>query len=366
MTEETHSVVDVVGHNYAHPRYTADLERFPQRVVVGTETLPKDIDELWSLVTEHSHVIGDFTWTGWDYLGEAGLGQYWFDDEEYAPYPWLTAWCGDIDITGHRRPASYYREIVFGLRAEPYIAVDRPRGTGRAAHGLGWAWTDSLSSWDLTLDAGAPVHLEVYSATEEVELMLNGRSVGTALTGPAHHFRAAFESALRSGRARRHRSQRRPGDDTHRAPLHFPGRSPFAPAQIGPPSGRRPRSCLHDHRATRRRRHLGYIHRCDGQGDRRRLRHAAGARKRAPRHPRSHFSPLRPRHSREGPSRSCDPPGRAKSSSPCRPRASRTCSSPSALARAIPLPKSTDSGRHARHLSAFAQTVRRSRCAPFG
>ncbi len=199
MTEETHSVVDVVGHNYAPSRYTGDLERFPQRVVLGSETLPRDIDELWSLVIEHPHVIGDFTWTGWDYLGEAGLGSTRFDDEEFAPYPWLTAWCGDIDITGHRRPASYYREIVFGLRAEPYIAVDRPRGTGRAAHGLGWAWTDSLSSWDLMLDAGAPVHLEVYSAAEEVELILNGRSVGTAPTGPAHRFRAAFDLPYEAG-----------------------------------------------------------------------------------------------------------------------------------------------------------------------
>lgn len=199
MTEESHSVVDVVGHNYAQSRYTADIERFPNRVVVGSETLPKDIDELWGLVTENAHVIGDFTWTGWDYLGEAGIGSTQFDDEEFAPYPWLTAWCGDIDITGYRRPASYYREIVFGLRAEPYIAVDRTRGMGRAAHGLGWAWTDSLSSWDLPLDAGAPVHLEVYSAAEEVELLLNGRSVATAPTGPAHRFRASFDLPYETG-----------------------------------------------------------------------------------------------------------------------------------------------------------------------
>jgi len=193
MTEESHSVLDIVGHNYAQSRYRADLERFPHRVVVGSETLPKDIDELWSLVTENSHVIGDFTWTGWDYLGEAGIGSTRFGEEEFAPYPWLTAWCGDIDITGYRRPASYYREIVFGLRTEPYIAVDRTRGAGRFAHRLGWAWTDSLSTWDLQLDAGTPVHLEVYSGADEIELLLNGRSLGTAPTGPGHRFRAAFD-----------------------------------------------------------------------------------------------------------------------------------------------------------------------------
>ncbi|MET0885262.1 MAG: glycoside hydrolase family 2 TIM barrel-domain containing protein [Mycetocola sp.] len=199
LTEESHSVVDIVGHNYAQSRYTADLERFPHRVVVGSETLPKDIAELWRLVAENAHVIGDFTWTGWDYLGEAGIGSTRFDDEEFAPYPWLTAWCGDIDITGYRRPASYYREIVFGLRTEPYIAVERTRGAGREARRLGWAWTDSLSSWDLRVDAGAPVRLEVYSSADEIELLLNGLSVGTALTGPAHHFRAAFDVPCEAG-----------------------------------------------------------------------------------------------------------------------------------------------------------------------
>ena len=82
-------------------------------------------------------MIGDFTWTGWDYLGEAGIGRVDYPDEDYvatgisAPYPWLTGWVGDIDITGHRRPQSYYRETVFGLRHEPYIAVHRPQFHGR-------------------------------------------------------------------------------------------------------------------------------------------------------------------------------------------------------------------------------------------
>ena len=83
------------------------------------------------------HVIGDFTWTGWDYLGEAGIGRVDYPDDDYvptgiaAPYPWLAAWVGDIDITGHRRPVSYYRETVFGLRHAPYIAVHRPQFHGR-------------------------------------------------------------------------------------------------------------------------------------------------------------------------------------------------------------------------------------------
>ncbi|NQX12160.1 glycoside hydrolase family 2 protein [Microbacteriaceae bacterium VKM Ac-2855] len=219
-TEETHSVVDVVGQNYAHARYLGDRERFPDRVVVGTETLARDIDELWALVTANPHVIGDFTWTGWDYLGEVGLGVTRFDDEEYGPFPALLAWCGDIDITGYRRPASYYREIVFGLSDQPYLAVDRPRGYGRASYGLGWAWTDSLSSWDLAVEVGTAVPVEIYSSADEVELLLNGRSVGTAPAGAGHRFRASFTVPFEPGELVA--VARTAGEETGRATLRTP------------------------------------------------------------------------------------------------------------------------------------------------
>ena len=74
---------------------------------------------------------GHATWTGWDYLGEAGIGRIANADdptagEIAAPYPWLLARTGDIDITGSRRLASYFREIVYGLRVLPHIAVQWP------------------------------------------------------------------------------------------------------------------------------------------------------------------------------------------------------------------------------------------------
>ncbi len=92
----------------------------------------RPIDELWRLVKAHDYVIGDFTWTGWDYLGEVGVGTVEFRPAAggvptfLGRYPWLTARTGDIDITGHRRAISYYREIVFGLRREPFVAVESP------------------------------------------------------------------------------------------------------------------------------------------------------------------------------------------------------------------------------------------------
>jgi beta-galactosidase len=204
-TAESFSVLDVAGVNYAEARYDLDRDLFPNRIIVGSETFPTRIDGNWRLVKQHANVIGDFTWTGWDYLGEVGVGrpQYATTDGSRptftAPYPYLLAGCGDIDITGHRRPASYYRQIVFGLRARPYLAVQRPEHHGETFTGTPWAWSDSISSWTWPGSEGAPVTVEVYSDADEVELLVNGRSLGRKPAGDSHRFRAEFETVYAPG-----------------------------------------------------------------------------------------------------------------------------------------------------------------------
>ena len=162
-TAESYDVLDAAGMNYMEARYEIDRELFPRRVIVGSETFPNKIDRLWRLVLDNPHVIGDFTWTGWDYLGEAGVGRVTTADDPTAgqfgaPYPWLLAHVGDIDITGHRRPASYYREIVFGLRSDPYIAVLRPERHGRELSATPWAWTRHRRQLELGRRRGQAGH----------------------------------------------------------------------------------------------------------------------------------------------------------------------------------------------------------------
>jgi beta-galactosidase len=204
-TAESFSVLDIAGINYAEARYALDQDLFPNRIIVGSETFPTRIDGNWRLVKQYGNVIGDFTWTGWDYLGEAGIGrpQYAAADGTRpsfnGPYPHLLAGCGDIDITGHRKPASYYREIVFGLRSRPYLAVQRPEHHGKTFTGTPWAWSDSISSWSWPGSAGAPVTVEVYSDADEVELLVNGRSLGRKPVGEACRFRAQFETVYEPG-----------------------------------------------------------------------------------------------------------------------------------------------------------------------
>ena len=108
------------------------------------------------------------------------------------PYPWLLAHVGDIDVTGHRRPASYHREIVFGLRRDPYVAVLRPELSGRELSATPWSWSDAIGSWAFAGAEGTPLTVEVSSDAEEDELLLDGESLGTAEAGEAHRFRAEF------------------------------------------------------------------------------------------------------------------------------------------------------------------------------
>lgn len=202
-TEEAFAVLDVAGMNYGESRYGLDHDLFPDRVIVGTETFPTVIGRNWEAVRQHPHVIGDFTWTGLDYLGETGIGIVRYEGEGQglaAGYPGLTAGCGDLDITGHRRTVSYYREIVFGLRTEPYIAVRRPEHHGRpVAVAAPWAWSDSVSSWTWPGFEGSPVHVEVYADADEVELLLGDAPIARAAVGTERAYRADFEVDYRPG-----------------------------------------------------------------------------------------------------------------------------------------------------------------------
>jgi beta-galactosidase len=205
-TEESFGTLDVAGMNYGEGRYELDRELFPNRVIVGSETWPKRIDRNWALVRNNSHVIGDFTWTGWDYLGETGIGVVQYSDRSRAgsafatEYPGLTAWCGDIDITGQRRPISYYRETVFGLRRSPYIVVHRPENHGkRVAMATLWSWSDAIASWTWEGFEGKPITVEVYSNSDEVELLIDGAAAARASVGQARAFRADFELEYQPG-----------------------------------------------------------------------------------------------------------------------------------------------------------------------
>lgn len=188
--------IDILGYNYMGSRYIKDLNDEPERVIVGSETFPKDIAFLWGHIEEHNNVIGDFTWAGWDYLGETGLGKVYYGEKLkinqgfYGIYPWIAAKCGDIDLTGYRLPQSYYREIVYGLRKQPYIAVHRPRNDDLEEHKSTWGWDDVVSSWDFKGHNGNLI-VDIYSP-DDVELFLNAKSLGKKECGKHTGYKTSY------------------------------------------------------------------------------------------------------------------------------------------------------------------------------
>jgi len=66
--------LDVAGYNYGPASYEADHARHPKRVIMGTESFPRQAYPSWAPVEKHAYVIGDFVWTGMDHLGESSIG----------------------------------------------------------------------------------------------------------------------------------------------------------------------------------------------------------------------------------------------------------------------------------------------------
>ncbi len=199
--EEASQGMDITGLNYLTGRHILEKELHPHKPVVGTETFPADIVRLWDIVKNNDHVLGDYTWTGYDYLGEAGCGIFYYDGTQNfnGVYPDRTAYIGDLDIIGYRRPISYLREIVFGLRREPYIAVERVDRYGMPHSQTAWMLKDNIASWTWPGYEGKPANVDIYSEAEEVELFLNGTSLGRKAAGEANGFTASYEIVYEPG-----------------------------------------------------------------------------------------------------------------------------------------------------------------------
>lgn len=204
MTEsiaESSEAMDIIGLNYLTGRHVLEKELHPNKTVLGTETFPADIVRLWSIVKNYDHVLGDYTWTGYDYLGEAGCGVFYYDGTQnfMGVYPDRTAYIGDINLIGYRRPISYLREIVFGLRKAPYIAVERVDKYGMPHSITAWMHKDNVASWTWPGYEGKPANVDVYSEADEVELFLNGTSLGRKAAGEANGFTASYEITYEPG-----------------------------------------------------------------------------------------------------------------------------------------------------------------------
>jgi len=172
---------DVAGYNYNENLYEDTHAMVPDRVILSSETFPSKIGSNWPLVDRLPYVIGDFMWTAWDYLGEAGVGLPFYGSSQ-APfsksYPCHTAGCGSVDLTGYVESQGYYTSIVYGVYRKPYIAV-RPVDHAGEDYTVGlWRLTDAVNSWSWPGQDGKKTEVFVYSIGSEAELIQDGVSLG--------------------------------------------------------------------------------------------------------------------------------------------------------------------------------------------
>ncbi|MDE6285980.1 MAG: DUF4982 domain-containing protein, partial [Muribaculaceae bacterium] len=189
---------DITGYNYMIHKAESDHARVPSRVMWQTESFPRDAFGNWEKVHDLPYVVGDFVWTGIDYIGESGIGRYYYtgdpEDEHWVRplWPWHNSYCGDIDITGHRKPISYYREMLYAARPQLYVAVHEPDGYHGEIHETMWGTHPAAESWNWPGHEGKDINVEVMSTHPSVELFVNGESAGKKPTGRAERFHAVY------------------------------------------------------------------------------------------------------------------------------------------------------------------------------
>ena len=244
--EAVFSLLDITGYNYnILPTYAEDHKKLPSRIMLTTESLPSKAYPLWRATQENAYVLGDLTWTAMDYLGESGIGAWSYGTPEQAKtaeqmmgsmmgntamidkmflgmangvdvmaemakggnsdpaakaamavmfhgFPWHAANCGDLDLTGYRKPQSYYRDILWNGGDRVYATVRLPEPEGKKIIAVGWAVYPTLPSWTWPGREGKDMQVEVYAGTEKVRLYLNDKLVGEMPTGVKQQRKAVF------------------------------------------------------------------------------------------------------------------------------------------------------------------------------
>jgi hypothetical protein len=162
MSNETGyaDALDVAGYNYQEFRYAQDHLKYPKRPLYGSEngmTL-----EMWNYVADNDYVMGQFLWTGFEYIGEAGR------------YPSRSNTAGVIDLAGNRKPEFYFRQSLWSDKPMVFIgASDRSVKSGPDN-----LWSHKRVEPHWNWETGKTISVNAFTNCGEVELFLNGRSLG--------------------------------------------------------------------------------------------------------------------------------------------------------------------------------------------
>ncbi|MCU7552104.1 DUF4982 domain-containing protein [Chitinophagaceae bacterium LB-8] len=183
-------LLDIVGYNYQEAYYKADHDKYPNRVIFGTETViyPYHPGTCWQLRSYNQwlegqlkdYVAGEFLWTGFDYIGEAGIGEvgtgceFW---KTWPTWPIRGASCGVIDMSGFPKPAYWFRKALWNDEPMVHIAVQTNKSARNRELCSFWSWPKVETHWNHD-KKGDTLAVHVYTNVPEVELRLNGKSLG--------------------------------------------------------------------------------------------------------------------------------------------------------------------------------------------
>ena len=191
------ALLDVCGYNYVFGEYERDHAQYPGRIIAGTESFAMSIYENWKMAVEKSYVIGDFVWTGMDYLGEAGIGQVMTDSTTMC-WPWMISNCGDIDLIGYKKPQSFYRDVVWD-RSKLEMAAEEIPPAGKEWKIRAWGWRREIPAWNWPGNEDKTMNVYVYTKFSEVRLELNGKQVATQKAVPDSKFTYVFSVPYQPG-----------------------------------------------------------------------------------------------------------------------------------------------------------------------
>ncbi len=210
--------LDIVGCNYNMGALIKDEQNFPERIVVGTESSPGDgpAVSMRRNIMKNDFVVGDHVWAAQDYLGEVGVGRWFYRNDSTQPtnppradrpgknyvmhgndrlYPWHGANPGDLDILGNRKPTSHFRNILWDKGEKIYMAVEQPKYlNGDTINVVGWGIYPVYLNWNYPADRIGKIYkVEVYAKADKVELYLNDKLIGEKPSQDAQGFKTIFD-----------------------------------------------------------------------------------------------------------------------------------------------------------------------------